>query len=230
MDGVMRNPTTKELKTIPFLAHLRAAELEALARAMEPRALANRQIIFREGSPCLGLYIVKTGQVKLIQTRKEKEQLLAIVRAGDPLDLVPFLDNGPHSFSAQARGTATLYFMPTETARDLIWSTPALLSGVLNTVGARLRTLATLASDLVFKDVTARVCKILLEQAQAEGIPQRNGIRLKRTLSRQEFASLIGTAREVAWRSLKKLEDEGMVKIERNQITLLDVERLAAMA
>jgi CRP/FNR family transcriptional regulator len=226
----MHNPTTKELKTIPFLAHLRAAELETLARAMEVRAFANRQIIFREGSPCSGLYIVKVGQVKLIQTRKDKEQLLAIVRAGEPLDLVPFLDNGPHSFSAQARGAATLYFMPPETARDLIWSTPALLAAVLNTVGARLRTLATLASDLVFKDVTARVCKILLDQAQAEGLPRRDGIPLKRTLSRQEFASLIGTAREVAWRSLKKLEDEGVIKIERNQITLLDVERLAATA
>ena len=226
----MNVPTIKELKTIPLLAALRTAELKPLSRVMQERIFTNRRFIFREGSPCSGLYIVKTGQTKLIQARHEKEQLLAIVGAGDPLDLVPFLDNGPHSFSAQARGTATLYFIESDAARELIWDTPPLLSAVLHTVSARLRTLATLASDLAFKDVTARVCKLLLDQAQVEGMRQRDGIHLKRTLSQQEFASLAGTAREVAWRSLKKLEEEGVVRIERNQITLLDVERLTAMA
>jgi CRP/FNR family transcriptional regulator len=111
----------------------------------------------------------------------------------------------------------------------LIWNTPALFSTVLMGVSTRLRSLATLASDLAFKDVTARVCKILLDQAEKEGKRHRREIRLERTLSRQEFASLAGTAREVAWRSLKKLEKDGLVKIERHQITLLDAERLAAM-
>ncbi len=225
----MRDPTSEELKTVPLLASLDAAELAALASSMQERTFINRRFIFREGSPCLGLYIVKAGQAKLVQTRHDKEQLLAIVGAGDPLDLVPFLDDGPHSCSALARGKVTLYFVENNTARDLIWSTPSLLSAVLHMVSARLRTLAMLASDLAFKDVTARVCRILLDQAQQEGTLQADGIHVKRTLSQQEFASLAGTAREVAWRSLKKLEDEGIVRIERTEITLLDLERLAAM-
>ena len=65
---------------------------------------------------------------------------------------------------------------------------------------------------------------------QFEGTRQADGIHVKRTLSQQEFASLAGTVREVAWRSLKKLEEEGIVRIERTEITLLDLERLAAMA
>lgn len=226
----MSIPTTRELKKIPLFAHLHMAELKPIALAMQERSYTNRKSIFREGSPCFGMYVIKTGQVKLVQTRKEKEQLLAILGAGEPLDLVPFLDNGPHSFTARARGAVALYFIEGDTARDLIWNTPPLFSTVLMTVTARLRTLATLASDLAFKDVTARVCKILLDQAQAEGTRHRDGIHFKRTLSQQEFAALAGTAREVAWRSLKKLEAEGLVKIERDQFTLFDLEGLAAKA
>ncbi len=226
----MSAPTTKELKTIPLLALLRPTDLKPVTRVLQARTFSNRQYIFREGGACAGLYIVKTGQVKLLQARHNKERLLAIVSAGEPLDLVPFLDNGPHSLSAQARGAVTLLYIECSAAHDLIWNTPPLLAAVLHAVSARLRTLATLASDLAFKDVTARVCKILLDQAQTEGTRQRDGIHLRRTLSQQEFASLAGTAREVAWRSLKKLEDEGIVRIERKQITLLDLERLTAMA
>ena len=226
----MSTPTIKELRAIPILAQLRAAELGPIAHAVRERRYANRQVIFREGTHCSGSYFIKTGKVKLIQSHKEKERLFAIVGSGEPLDLLPFLDSGPHSFSAQGRGIATLYFIESDAARDLIWNTPPLLAAVLTTVSARLRNLATLASDLVFKDVTARVCKILLDQAAREGEQNRAEIHLGRSLSRQELAALAGTAREVAWRALRKLEEQGLVKIERNQITLLDAERLAGMA
>lgn len=96
----------------------------------------------------------------------------------------------------------------------------------MNRVSARLRNLPTIATDLAFKDVTARSPP----QANTEGEHFRGGIRIERTLSQREFAAMVGTVREVAWRSLKKLEEEGLVKIDRDQITLLDVERLTAMA
>ncbi len=226
----MTTPSVTELKTFPLLARLRASELRPIARAMCERSYGNRKVIFTNGTPCEGLFIVKSGQVNLFHSSQDKEHLLAILGKNDPLDLVPFLDGGPHTVTASARGPVTLYFIECATAHNLIWNTPALLSAVMNTVSARLRNLATIAADLAFKDVTARICKLLLDQAKAEGKRYRGRIRVRRTLSEREFASMVGTVREVAWRSLKKLEEEGLVKIDRHQITLLDVKRLAAMA
>ncbi len=226
----MTKPSVRALKAIPLFTRLRGDVLKSLASQVQARAYTNRQVIFAEGARCEGLYIVQAGQVKLLRASKDKEQLLAIVGAGEPLDLVPFLDDGPHSLTASARGPVTLYFVECAAARALIWATPPLLAAVMSSVSARLRRLATIATDLAFKDVTARICRVLLDQADAEGEHFRGGIRLRRTLSEREFAAMVGTVREVAWRSLKKLEKEGLVKIERNQITLLDVERLAALA
>lgn len=47
----MSAPTTKELKTIPLLTLLRAADLKPVARVLQERAFSNRQYIFREGAP-----------------------------------------------------------------------------------------------------------------------------------------------------------------------------------
>ncbi len=228
--GDMTTPSMRELKAIPLFAHLRGEALKSLANQVRERTYTNQKVIFEEGARCEGLFIVKSGQVKLLRSSQKKEQLLAILRKNDPLDLVPFLDKGPHSLTASARGPVTVYFIECAAAREFIWSTPPLLSAVMSSVSARLRNLATMASDLAFKDVTARLCKVLLDQAKAEGKRYRGGIRIQRTLSQREFASMVGTVREVAWRSLKKLEEEGLVKIDRHQITLLDVKRLAAMA
>ncbi len=226
----MATPSVRELKTVPLLAHLRASELKPIAHAMREVTYGNRKVIFNEGAHCEGLFIVKAGQVKLLRVSQDKEQLTAILDKNDPLDLVPFLDGGPHSMTARARGPVTLYVIDCATARDLIWNTPLFLSAVMSAVSARLRNLAAMATDLAFKDVNARVCKALLDQAKAEGTRYHGGIRIRRTLSQREFASMIGTVREVAWRSLKKLEADGLLKIDRRQITLLDLERLAAMA
>jgi len=203
--------------------------LQPLVSAMTGRAYEDRQVIFCEGTRCEGLFIVKSGQVKLLRSSQGKEQLLAILGKNDPLDLVPFLDGGSHTFTACARGPVRLYFVEYAIARDLIWNNPPLLSAVLMIVSARLRKLATIASDLAFKDVTGRICKVLLDQARVDGKRYRGGICIPRTLSQHEFAAMVGTVREVAWRALKKLERDGLVKIERHQITLVDVDRLSAM-
>jgi len=94
-------------------------------------------------------------------------------------------------------------------------------------MSVRLRRLATLANDLAFKDVTARVCQVLLEQAAREETHSKtNG--LDRPLTRQELASMVGTAREVAWRTLKRLERDGLIDIQGQRIVILDAAALAA--
>ena len=181
----------KDLKTIPLFAQLHGEEFKTVAKQVQERTYTHRHLIFAEGARCEGLYIVKTGQVKLLRSSREKEQLFAILGEHEPLDLIPFLDAGPHTVTAQARGFATVYWIDQAVARDLIWSTPALLAAVMTSVSARLRLLATIVTDLAFKDVTARICKVLLDQAKAEGKPSRGGIRIERTLSQREFAAMV---------------------------------------
>jgi CRP-like cAMP-binding protein len=223
----MNMPSSKDLRGISFLTDLPAADLAAVGETVEELRYASGETIFEQGHPCPGLYILKEGRVKLLRTSKDKEYLLAILSAGEPLDLVPFLDGGPCSCTAKARGRAVLYFINSTHASRLIWNHPALLNAVLSAVAARVRNLCSLATDLAFKDVATRVCQVLLNLAGQEGERRPDGIHLQRTFSQSEFASLAGTSREVAWRKLKMLEAEGLIRVDSNEILLLEPERLA---
>jgi CRP/FNR family transcriptional regulator len=81
----------------------------------------------------------------------------------------------------------------------------------------------SLVEDLSFRRVTGRVAKILLEN-----IEDTNGQRHR--LTQQEMAAMAGTAREMIGRSLKLLEDEGKIRLERNRIVITDKEALREIA
>lgn len=222
-------PTPQRLHEIPLFASLRADDLRRLCRLVQEQAVKPRTMLFLENAPYSGLYIVKCGRVKVFKEAQGKEQILAILGAGDALDPIPLFDGGNHSISAKTLEATMFYYIKPDAARDLLDEYPALLFALVKAFGARMRRLETLASDLAFKDVTARVCKALLEQAEADGGRAKRGLRPGHSLTRQEWASLVGTAREVAWRAIKKLEGEGLIAIQQHDIILMDVDRLKAM-
>ena len=80
----------------------------------------------------------------------------------------------------------------------------------------------SLVEDLSFRHVIGRVAKILLEYAGDGAGPRPR-------LTQQDMAAMVGTAREVVGRSLKALEDEGAIRMERHRIVITDKEILKEM-
>jgi CRP/FNR family transcriptional regulator len=79
----------------------------------------------------------------------------------------------------------------------------------------RMRQLVSLVEDLSFRHVLGRVTKILLSHAgDSDGT--------KEHLTQQEMAAMAGTAREVVARSLKALEEQGHIRLERHRIVITD--------
>jgi CRP/FNR family transcriptional regulator len=84
------------------------------------------------------------------------------------------------------------------------------------------RRLTALVEDLSFKPVIGRVAKILLENSEESPDSRPK-------LTQQEMAAMAGTAREVVGRSLKALEQEGVIKLERHRLVISDKEALREM-
>ena len=82
----------------------------------------------------------------------------------------------------------------------------------------RMRDLVTLVEDLSFRHVLGRVTKILLSHA-GDGTAKEH-------LTQQEMAAMAGTAREVVARSLKALEEQGHIRLERHRIVITDKKSL----
>ena len=208
------------LKSILYFSDLGLAELEAIRKLVFEKTADRAEMVLLEGEPAANLYFLALGVVKVFKTSAEgKEQILSIVRPGESFNDVPIFDGGPNPASAQAMGHILLYGIKKNDMEAILGDHPQIALNVIKVLARRVRHLVSLVEDLSFKHVISRVAKILLEH-----IGDETGRRPR--LTQQEMAAMAGTAREVVGRSLKALEEEGAIKLDRHRIIITDKEAL----
>lgn len=212
------------LKSIPYFSGLGPVELESVRRLIFEKALERGESILFEGAPTEVLYFVASGVVKVFKTSSEgKEQILSIVRPGESINDVPIFDGGPNPASAQAMVPTVLYGLSKSDLEVILKEHPRVALNATRVLSQRTRHLMSLVEDLSFRHVTSRLAKILLEHVE-------DGTGSKPRLTQQEMAAMAGTAREMIGRSLKVLEDEGAIRLDRHRILITDKETLREMA
>ena len=208
------------LKSILYFSGLGPAELEAIGRLVFEKTADRAEIVLLEGESAENLYFVASGVVKVFKTSAEgKEQILSIVRPGESFNDVAIFDGGPNPASARAMGPVILCGVKKNDMEAILRDHPQLALNVIKVLARRVRHLVSLVEDLSFKHVISRVARILLEHIGGE---MSRGPRL----TQQEMAAMAGTAREVVGRSLKALEEEGAIKLDRHRIVITDKEAL----
>jgi CRP/FNR family transcriptional regulator len=215
------------LRKVAFLSRLSEPELQALADASHVKRYSKGEIIFLEGDPCPGLYVVHSGAVKIFKVSPGgREQVLTIERAGNPVAELPVLDEGPYPASAMAVEDSTLLLIPRTDFHRLCRQHPDLALAVIRSLAGRFRRLVRLVEGLAFLEVGQRLARFLLEKAAQEGRPTSEGLQVPLGLTHQELAAQIGTVRELVSRTLARFQDQGILSIKGRTIILVDIERL----
>lgn len=220
----------RSLQAIPLFAELTAQELEGLCELLEERTFDKNQVINREDGPWEGLYVIRSGKVKLSKRSMGRELTVTILEFGEPLTFVPLFEGGTNVFTTQALGRVTTYYLSETDARSFVLDHPPVQKVLLRTLNRRIRHLASLATELSFTGVSARLASWMLEQSRDRGIRTGRGIGIKRDVSLKELGSLMGTVGRVLSRSLAELRQEGVIEVTSDQIVILDQERLKAIA
>ena len=102
---------------------------------------------------------------------------------------------------------------------ELMAMSPAFRSFVFSSYGVRLRDLIGLVQDVSQRQLDRRLARFLVDRGAAPV-----------TMTQQEIAAELGTAREVVSRLLKQFAADGLVQIERKSIVVAAPERLARLA
>lgn len=214
------------LESIPYFSGLSRDEREALARALFEKPVDKNGVILWEGEPGNALYIVGSGRVKIFRTSAEgKEQVLRVMYPGDSFNEVPVFDGGPNPASAMAMEDSVVFGIRREDMLRVLRDYPQVSANVIRVFARRLRDMVSLVEDLSFRNVTARLAKILLERAVQSGQESPEG-----RLTQQQMAAMVGTAREMIGRSLKTLETMGAIRVERQKIVVVNREMLKRMS
>lgn len=222
--------SVEQLRAIPYFAALQGADAERLRRLVREKEYTRNEVIFLEGEPCSGLFLVQTGRVKIFKAAEDgREQVLRMFEPGESFNEVPLFDDGPNPASAQAMEDGTvLYLFRKDDVLAIAQAYPQVALAVLRVFATRLRHLTFLVEELSFKHVTERLATILLAYA-TEPAAGPTGTTLKHRLTQQELAAMVGTAREVVARGLRSLERAGAIRVERQRIVVVDRQRLARL-
>jgi CRP/FNR family transcriptional regulator len=213
-----------------------------LFKALSPRtqcAIAHKSVqseypagidLYRQGDPPTGLFALQSGRVKLYRQSKEKCQILALPTPGDCLGAESLPTGAPSPYSATTLATVTVIHLPPAILQSLLDEHVDFQDAFLQLITNRLKQFVTLVHDLAFRDVTSRLATVLILRAEVEGRANDDGILFDRLLSQQEFADMVGTAREVVYRTFKRFEDDGLVRTTRSSILIRDLETLRSIA
>ncbi len=212
------------LKSLPYFTALGAEEIARIEKDILEYSLAKGEVLFLEGEPCQGLYIVRSGQIRIFKSSLEgREQVLLIAKPGGTFNDVPVFDGGPNPASASALEPSTVLIIPKAKLLSLMADSPVALS-ILKMFAMRLRHLTVLVEDLSFRHVVSRLAKTLLELAVTGQEPSP-----VQRLTQDEMAAMVGTVRDVIGRALKTLEKAGAIKIEGQRILVVDTKKLQEM-
>lgn len=204
---------------IPAFNGLSEGELAALRQIAVRRNIARGETVFSEGDPGNGFYLVVEGQIKVYKLSSEgKEQILHIIRPGEPFGEVAVFAGRSFPANAEAIAASRLLFLPREAFVELIRQNPSLAMNMLAVLSRRLRQFTVQVENLSLKEVPGRLASYLLvlsaEQEEIEAVVL--------PISKGQLASLLGTIPETLSRIFARMSDQGLIEVHGRTIALLD--------
>lgn len=210
------------LQRIPMFAGLEPEVIDALTERAATRPFAPGQLLFNEGDPCEGMFLLVQGSVKIFKSSSSGRQLtLAVETAPATVAELPLFDGGPYPASVQAVDGVVALFIHKRDFRAVCLQHPQLPLQALAIVGRRLRSLVALIESVTFGKVRQRLARTLLELADQSG-----GDSFSLPWTHQEIALNLGTVREVVSRNLNRFQAAGLIRVNHREIVVADREAL----
>ena len=224
---------TDALAAVPLFSGLEPDGLADLARGMRVRRFRRGETVFHVGDPGDALFIVMAGSIKItLPADTGDEAILATLRSGDFFGELALLDGAPRSATAVAIEPTETFVLSRDGFRELIASQAQMREALLATLAAEVRRLTSHVEELHFLDITGRLASRLVRLAAEGGashLPD-GAVRLAGPLTQGDLAAMIGCTRQSVNKLLGLFSDDGLIRLERDRIVVLDLDGLKRAA
>lgn len=206
------------------------AENSACMPARRVRVAHQGDRIFGAGDPADALYMIRVGSVKtIVMDRNGEEQVTGFHGPGEWLGL-DATHGGEHRTDAVALDTVAVCVVPHSLLRERLRGSPLAGQRIMRIFSDRLegkdRMHASLAQDGAERRLAAFLCD-LSARSEAAGL---NSDHLVLSMSRGEMASYLALAVETVSRLLTRMQRCGILKVQRQQLDILDRAALRDLA
>lgn len=188
------------------------------------------EYIFKEGTRPHGVFCVNIGKIKLVITGDDgKEQIVRLVKPGDPLGYRSLLSGDLYNASAVAMENCGVCFIPKELFLGILQKDSSLSMEMMKLLSDDLKKTEIQLTHLAQKPVRERVAEAILFIKETYGF-EANGKTINASLSREELANMVGTATETVIRLLSEFNKDGIIQLTSKKIVIEDLNRLIKVA
>lgn len=220
------------LREVSLFQDLAPEELQTLSHQVVRKDYGRNELIFSQEDRGDGLYIIASGHVSITRQNPNGDELiLAMYVPGEYFGELALFDEEPRSASASAIDECSMFFLSRGAFRSFLGTHPAALLSCLEVIVGQLRRCTDLADEIALLDVRSRLARRLLrlaKQGVVESERSEPGAVTSYRITQQQLANMMGATRESVNKHLNAFVDEGMIRLERGHIHILDVKRLEA--
>lgn len=194
------------------------------------------ETIFKEGDTTRGLYLMKSGCVKLFVNRNRNrgrttspEYVTKLVSPGEVFGYKSLVFGQPNQAFAKTVRKTTVWIYKREAIMQLLTSTHPLVRNILEQAVLDIKSYEITSQLHYLASVQERIAYQLVLLSDRFGVPSpRGGTSLNLKLTRNEFAQLASTINESLSRHLTEFKNEGLIDLNGKEIIILDRDGLAA--
>ena len=210
----------------PIYDKLTTEEQTTLTKNARLNTFTKDTLIHNGSNDCLGLILVKSGQLRAFITSEDGREI-TIYRLFDR-DMCLFsascmMRNIQFDVAITAEIDSEVWIIPTEIYKRLMDQSATLANHANELMASKFTEVMWLMEQIMWKSMDVRLAAFLVEESTLADS-------LMLHLTHEKIANHIGTAREVITRMLKYFQNEGIVKLTRGTIEILDNERLQALS
>jgi len=176
------------------------------------------------------MHCVHQGKIKITKAGGDgKEQIIRLAKTGDVLGFRALLAGGQHSTSAVALETCVICHIPRADFFRVWQSNLQFSVSLMQQIARELGEAEVQMLHLAYKPVRERLAQalLLLHRTFHE---REAALPFAIAISREDLASLVGTAKETATRLLSEFKESGYITTRGSMVTILKVEELSKIA
>jgi CRP/FNR family transcriptional regulator, cyclic AMP receptor protein len=228
---VMDDCASCDWRTESFFCNVSPQTAKVLGEIRRTSSYPAGAILFMEGEPARGVYIVCQGRVKLLTTNSDGKTLIfKIAKPGDILGLNPAISGTPHEITAETLQPTQLAYVSREDFLKFIKEHGDACLQVAQHLGRDCHSAYEVIRSIgLSNSVEEKLARFLVEWSA--GAPVTNGgLRVKLALTHEEIAQLIGCSRESVSRSFSEFKRRRLVEVNGSTLLVQDKAALEEMA
>ncbi|WP_164848271.1 Crp/Fnr family transcriptional regulator [Halobacteriovorax sp. HLS] len=212
-------------------------ELEELALSdIDKHKVTNKykkgQTLFVQGNHPFGIYCISKGNVKVTKVGPDgKESIVRICQGGDILGHRSLFTEEHYTATATAMEESEVCFIDKKYILKMIEEKPTVSLNIINKLSKDMGSAETKLSSFHQKNVRERLAELLLVLKKTHGTELADGkVKLDIKLTREEMATMIGTANETLIRFISEFKDEGLIEQDGKTLIIVKEEELLEWA